>query len=320
MDGVGIEEEIHQPPQREDDGRKRNRNGDIIDSVVGVHHRIYRMLDPELDDGKHCCRHRVGAGRNKELDSYVSRCQREKGFQQTSCRDEEREVEEYEALQRAIDETNALERKPNSSVTRVNFMSHFECYVLHKHPNTEFGKFLANIKEPGLCPAGISFVQPHRSTVLAFVKHQRENRKNKFNSIRCFLCALSMTSIDCGQGKFVYGPAIDELLDTYKEEDEESRAPAFHPEEALLLLWAAVWEKSALSYYKKVCMWTRILVQLGTISRSSDLCWEKGRTYCPKVKVSNATKSVDCLPSNDASTHCCANCAHEGNSYPPLTF
>lgn len=187
-----------------------------------------------------------------------------------------------------IDETNAIERKPNSSIVRVNyFFSYFECFVLKRYPNTEFGKFLKNVEKPELCPSGIRFVQPHRSTVLAFAKHMRENRKNKYNSIRCFLCSLSMTSIDCGGGPFVYGPAIDKMLDTYKEEDEEARAPAFHPEQLLPVLWKAVWEDMAMSYYKKVVLWTRVLIQLGTIARASDIAWEKNRQHCPKVKTWN---------------------------------
>lgn len=280
MDGVGIAEEEYRNEYNAEPGTDEAPG---LPPVEGIEHRIFRMLDPENNDGKHYVRFREGAGQLKLVDSYVSRYQREQGFEQTETPMERLEVDEYAELQQVIDETNKLERKPNSSVIRVNYFSYFECFVLKRFPNTEFGQFLNQIKDPSAARVHIRFVKPHKSTVLAFIYHMRDKRKNKYNSIRCFLSALSMTSLDCGGGTFENGHRIDKVMEDLKLEDEERRAPSFHPEEMLPKLWTTIWEKMSMSYEKKVFLWTRILVQLSTIARASDISYEKNRQYCPLV-------------------------------------
>lgn len=93
-----------------------------------------------------------------------------------------------------------------------------------------------------------------------------------------------MTCYDCGGGLYEYGPAVTKRLDEYKTEDKEARAESFHPEELLPLLWSTLWERSGLSYKKKVFTWMQILVQLSTIAHASNITWDKGKYYCPLVK------------------------------------
>jgi hypothetical protein len=66
--------------------------------------------------------------------------------------------------------------------------------------------------------------------------------------------------------------------------DEEDHAVAFSPEEMLPIIYEVIWYKSSLSLEKKTILWTRVLVQLATIARGSDISWEKGAHYCPLVK------------------------------------
>jgi len=193
-------------------------------------------------------------------------------------------VEDSERLQRVIADTNRLERKPNSSIVRVNYFSYFECFMLVKLKKTAFARFLRTIKDPSSTPEKVRFVKPNRTSVQLFVAHMREYRKNKCNSILNFLCSLSMTSLDCGGGMYDYGPDVEKMIKTYRDEDKECRAPAFHPEELLPALWRTIFEETNSSHNRKVFLWTRILVQLATISRSSDISWEKGKKYCPLVK------------------------------------
>lgn len=223
-------------------------------------------------------------GRTNSKTPTSPRYQREKGYEATTSENEQREVEQEQMLQQAIDDTNKMERRPNSSTKRVDCMSVYECWVLATLPDTDFAQHLTVVKEPStVVDTHLRFLPPNPSTVLAYIRCMRETRKNKYNTIRGFLCSLSMTTLDCSEKEYVTGPAIDKLMDEWNDEDEEERAPVFDPEDMLPRLWLTIWEKYPGNYMKRLTLWTHVLIQLATVSRSSDISWSKLAEYCPLI-------------------------------------
>jgi len=209
---------------------KRNNNGEPIH---GNEFQIHRMLDPNRPCGRYYKRYSAGSCQTPVLDAYVARYRRERGFEMFRSDAERYEVQEYAILQRAMDECLSVERRPNSSLIRTNLFSYFECFVLKELPTTEFAQFLKQIEEPMATLEQVRFMKPNQTTVLAYLMHMREKRKNKYNTIRGFLVALSMVCIDCGSDRFTAGTDIKKMMEHWYEEDEEIRAAAFNPEEVL---------------------------------------------------------------------------------------
>ena len=70
------------------------------------------------------------------------------------------------------------------------------------------------------------------------------------------------------------------MLEEWYEDDEESRAESYFPEDVLPRLFDAVFtKKKNWSWSKKVKFWARFLVQMAIIGRASDVC----KQYCPTI-------------------------------------
>lgn len=120
MDGVGIaEEEYRNEANTEEAGGPDAAAG--LPPVEGIENHIFRMLDPDYDDGKHYTQFRPGAGKCKLVDSFVCRYQRERSFKPTETAIVRLEVDKYTELQHVIEEMNKLERKPNSAFICINY-------------------------------------------------------------------------------------------------------------------------------------------------------------------------------------------------------
>jgi hypothetical protein len=167
---------------------------------------------------------------------------------------------------------------------------YFECYVLSKYPDTEFGRFLNQLKQILNTPnhnkniSQLKFVTPTQTTVLEYLQYLRDVRMQKYNSIEMALKCISMTCIDVGQEKFERSELLSGWMESI-DEDEEARAELFHPEVALPLLYESLFDGfDKIDDKKKINLWARLLVQIATISRASDICWSTQRKYCPLVK------------------------------------
>jgi hypothetical protein len=159
-------------------------------------------------------------------------------------------------------------------------------------PNTAFGAFLTELKEvvgdgassnEAVMPCSLPFVPPHASLVLQYIMYLRNVRKLKYNSIEQAVKCISMACRDAGSNFF----DRTELISSYMEsidEDDEARAELFHPEVALPTLYETLFEKSKISDKKKINLWARILLQLATISWSSDVTWGSQQEYCPHIR------------------------------------
>ena len=86
---------------------------------------------------------------------------------------------------------------------------------------------------------------------------------------------ISGTLIELRGAKLSHCPRLETLITSF-EEDGESKAPAFLPDEVFEDLWDALWGLP-IGYTKQVALWSRFLLQFGTIGRSSDVTGK----YCP---------------------------------------
>jgi hypothetical protein len=81
---------------------------------------------------------------------------------------------------------------------------------------------------------------------------------------------------------------INNLIKTYEDEDEVTKAVSFLPEVAFPKLWDALW-RMKWSHEKKVAIWSRFLTQFGTIARASDVTG----SYCPKFSTCSTPTNPD---------------------------
>jgi len=272
-------------------GARATKDGRKVKPVLGKEeHRIYRMEDPMNPnayvswDGNSTHR--------KFLDSFVHRYHREVGFECSGSEEEAQEIESDDLLHAAVDEMNQTTYNPKSSNDRATVQSHFESYVLVKLPDTQYGKFLKKIQNCYKTGPKIRYFQPPASTVVTYILHLcrdgmdndgTEGRCQKYSSIDKVLKCLSGTSIEHGGGRYIRTSGIAKLLATWFEEDEYARAVAFDPVTVLPEAWECLWGLD-LPFTTKCRTWTRFLVQLSLIGRSSDVCFSKNAEYCPLVK------------------------------------
>lgn len=124
MDGVGVmsseDEDVSLSPPPLKRLKKNHRGGGVINDIVGREFRIHRMLDTSHPDGKHCVRYKERTkGNPKLIDSCAHRCQREKGFAQSLTDAERENLAAHPELAQAVRSTDGIERRPNSSESRV---------------------------------------------------------------------------------------------------------------------------------------------------------------------------------------------------------
>jgi hypothetical protein len=224
-----------------------------------------------------------GKSTGKSIESLTHRFQRTKGWQITATAREDEEIRQSKLLQQALEGANKTERKKNSAIDRSTNMSYFECFVLEKAPQTDFAQQLRKIKDPSKVTAPIRFQKPTSTLVLAYLQYLRDTRKQKYNSILHFIVCLSMTCIDVGSGPFQKNISIMTAMEVWSEEDEESRAESFKPDEIIEDLFKALFEMDAWTDEKKIHIWARFLLQFACIGRASDVCWAKKNEYCPVI-------------------------------------
>jgi hypothetical protein len=94
------------------------------------------------------------------------------------------------------------------------------------------------------------------------------------------LKCLSGVTKEFGIGLIHRTTDIVNLIDSYYEEDEVSRAASFDMAATLPKLWRALWKDTEWNYEKQVSTWTRLLVQIALIARASDVAGK----YCPLME------------------------------------
>jgi hypothetical protein len=271
-------------------GRKGGRataNGRVVQPIVGRNLRIFRMLNP-ADNSKYV-RYVPGLGNLKMIDSHLHRRKREQGFSQTDDPVELAEIAEDLRLLLAVANSNETTHMPKSSKDRAIQQSSLECYVLTVHPTSEYAKWLISLLDG--TTGRIKVMAPNEHLILSYMAHLRmdgeilgvEGRCNKANSIDTSIKCISGSLIECGARPFQRTTGVRNLLKKYTDEDEVSRATAFHFEETLPELYDRVWDLK-MSDNNQIFLWTRLLLTLAVIGRSSDVCFSKDAEYCPKMQ------------------------------------
>jgi hypothetical protein len=254
-----------------------------------------RVTPPE--DNSQWVRFVENSGNKMELDSYVHRFGREVGFK--SINDGEI-AESDDRMHNVLRRTNEITYNPKSTTGRARSQSYFECYVLSAHSTDPYAEFLKNISQ--LNPADkqkIETQSPSNQLLQSWMFHLRDDedltattvdnhdttdnqlsetpesirgRMNKKSSIDSHLKNLSGVLLEFGGKALHRSPEIKKLLKDWESEDDVNRAEAFLLEEMLPKLYDALFNKlSKISYERKVHLWARLLGQIATISRSSDV-------------------------------------------------
>jgi hypothetical protein len=275
------------------------------------------------DDNSQWVRFVEKSGSKMELDSYVHRFGREIGFKK-SINDGEI-AESDDRMQNVLRRTNNIAYNPKSTIGRARSQSYFECYVLSAHPEDPYAKFLQNISklDPGdkhkiviqslsnqLLRSWMFHLRDDEDmNALVDSNNEPENREqasvsptnepirgrmNKKSTIDCHLKNLSGVLLEFGGAALKRSPEIKKILKDWESEDDINRAEAFLVEELLPRLFDALFNKlTKLSFERKVHLWARLLGQIATISRSSDVTGK----YCPRIKdVKFPSTSAGYLP------------------------
>jgi hypothetical protein len=199
---------------------------------------------------------------------------------------------------------NKITYRPDSSLHRGRSQSYFECWALTVFPNHEYSKFLLRIKDCDDSNAGkLTLVTPNDDMLLAYVYHLRDDkdtcagddnddeddesdetaeirgRRNKYNWILQHLKKISGVLKEHGQPLLIHSSEITKCLDKWNEEDKTRRAEVYLVEEVLPKLWKQLWGNEDRNEKQKTELWSRLLGQLATISRSSDVTGQ----YCPTI-------------------------------------
>ena len=288
--------------EKVDSGRVRARQGGrAIARLTGSGHKLYRQPYKLGDRTMFVRWDGISRGRTVKLtDSIVHRYGREVGFQGADGNAPDRTDGRAVAstLQNA-----ALVYKPRSTSERAKAQSQLECYVLEHHANSQYARFLQDVKSeiPVNAPVRAAalvgpymqtrqLMQPPVSILESLMRHMRAGdtdetaaaaapgdhvravagRMNKGNTIDKVMKCLSGTMLEFGQPPIARSPAMKIMIDEWTAVDTLSRAVSFDLEKVLPMLWVALWG-SKISFKKKVAIWTMLLVQLAVIGRSSDI-------------------------------------------------
>jgi hypothetical protein len=283
------------------------RAGHPTVSESPVHLKIIPFLDVS-EDNSQWVRFVENSGNKMELDSYVHRFGREVGFK--SVNDGEI-AESDDRMHNVLHRTNQITYNPKSTTGRARSQSYFECYVLSAHAMDPYAEFLRNISQ--LNPEDkqkIEIQSPSNQLLQSWMYHLRDDedlnatvesqhgstdnqqdisetpesirgRMNKKSSIDSHLKNLSGVLLEFGGKPLHRSPEIKKLLKDWESEDDVNRAEAFLLEEMLPKLYDALFNKiSKIPYERKVHTWARLLGQIVTISRSSDVTGQ----FCPLIK------------------------------------
>jgi hypothetical protein len=208
-------------------------------------------------------------------------------------------------MQNVLRRTNNVAYNPKSTIGRARSQSYFECYVLSAHPEDPYAKFLQKVSklDPG-DKQKIVIQSPSNQLLRSWMFHLHDDedlnaladsnnepenptnepirgRMNKKSTIDCHLKNLSGVLLEFGGAALKRSPEIKKILKDWESEDDVNRAEAFLLEELLPKLFDALFNKlTKLSFERKVHLWARLLGQIATISRSSDVTGK----YCPIIQ------------------------------------
>jgi hypothetical protein len=277
-------------------GGRATKNGRIVQTICGIEHRLYRKPDPT--NPARFVRAEIDS-EGRVPDTLVYRFGREVGFSNSMTDKEKEDVSSNRIFQQARDEANQLVFNPNSTTHRGTSQSYFECYVIKVLSETEYGKFLLRLRDALKDAASVAqakelnnelMLMPHATLIFTYMQHLRRDvadpisgepgRCNKAGTIETHIKCLSGVTKEFGIGLIHRTTLITNLLHSYFEEDESSRAASFDMAETLPKLWKTLWKDTNWNFEQKLSTWTRLLVQIALIARASDVCGK----YCPLME------------------------------------
>jgi hypothetical protein len=192
--------------------------------------------------------------------------------------------ERLAAAERAI---NKVTYKPNSTNDRGISQAYFECFVLENHSTDPYAEFLGRLlsKMNSSIPNSShkeTMIEPTETLLISWVYHLRDDatdtlhatdagadstdaaalhtsasatplagRSLKWATILKHKRQISGTLIELRGAKSSHCPRLETLITSF-EEDGESKAPAFLPDEVFEDLWDALWGGLPIGYTKKV--------------------------------------------------------------------
>jgi hypothetical protein len=263
--------------------------------------RIHRVLDKVTKRWRASVTSDIGVytGKAEKLvDSRVHRFGRDVGFIDSDTE----HVELDNHLQKVQERLRHLPRCANSEPWRVENQGNFECYVLKAHPQAPYARFLERIQTPK--PGQKErLLKPSHVLVGAYIMHMSDEgdtmdlgidgRKNAFNAVRGRLGAISGTLKDFGLGAYEKNADTAKLMEALKAGNNPKRAKVLNLDEDLPALYLANFSGKVFhSESKRVRTWSRLLVALAVIGRSSDVT-----EYCPIIEeVEYPTDPQDYFP------------------------
>jgi hypothetical protein len=259
--------------------------GRKVQSIVGIGHRIYRRLkEPEVaSEGYEEC---TATDARRRVYSFVHQFGEKCGFKSRDGILPNGPLQEEAATMfRTMSEPHSGPNDP-----AVVAQSAFECYVLQAMSDTDpYHIFLTRCKELLRADAGLlACAIPSDILLKTYIVHLRNQdvetaekpagRSNSSATIRKNIGLLSGV-VRRFRGDFIKKAAdIKKMCNRFLEEDCPNPAPAWLLEIELPKLWDALWNKIQGNYQWKVKLWCRLLVQIGTIARASDVT-----EYCPHL-------------------------------------
>jgi hypothetical protein len=267
-------------------GKKSEDSRNAVPICGASDHRIWCIFDAADERWVRSTSSATG-DQKKLVDSRVHRYGCEVGY--SNGEDDSHFDSHLKAVEERLRNMTYLKKSGKWPITN---QGNFECYVLNAHVTDPYSKFLLEIENPQPGAPRKDIAQPSQRFMQSCICHMSdegdkmnvgvEGRTNAFNSVRGRLGAVSGTLREFGIPTGLEKDATtSKLVDHLKESNDPRRAPAFNPDEALPKLFCASFVQNTFPRWtKKAKVWTRLLVMLALIARSSDVT-----DCCPKFET-----------------------------------